>query len=124
MDQSHRIWQSSGSAAHVARLVEPPVGAGSIAGLPVRNQVALDLSWLFLQPNNSQCSNCQIRNTRTSNAFVIPMLEIPAKRQAGPSKPNVVTCSTCFIRSRSGSVSCAELDESDNSPTIGHWLTR
>ena len=33
------------------------------------------LSWLFLQPNNSQSSNCQIRNTRTSTASVIPILE-------------------------------------------------
>src|ERR1700746_3526263 len=34
------------------------------AALP---QVALGLFWLFwlfLQPNNSQCSNCQIRNRR------------------------------------------------------------
>src|ERR1700759_5308632 len=41
MEQSHRIWQSNGSAAHVARFVEPPGGAGSIAGLPLRKQVAL-----------------------------------------------------------------------------------
>jgi hypothetical protein len=31
MDQSHRNWQSNGSAADVARLVEPPVRADSIA---------------------------------------------------------------------------------------------
>ena len=55
-----------GSAAHVVPFVEPPGGAGSIAGLPHRNQAALGLSWLFLQPNNSQCSNCQIRNTSVS----------------------------------------------------------
>jgi hypothetical protein len=47
MDQSHRIWQSNGSVAHVARFVEPPDGGGSIAGLPLRKQVALGLSWLF-----------------------------------------------------------------------------
>src|SRR5205085_4525778 len=38
---------------------------------------------LFLQPNNRQFSKCQIRNTRTSTACVIPTLGIPAKRQAG-----------------------------------------
>jgi len=32
------------------------------------------------------------------------MLGILAKRRAGPSKANLVTCSTCFIRWRSGSV--------------------
>ena len=30
MDQSHRIWQSNSSAAHLARFVEPPGGAGGI----------------------------------------------------------------------------------------------
>jgi hypothetical protein len=40
MDQSHRIWQCNGSAAHVARFVEPPVKAGSIATPPFREQVA------------------------------------------------------------------------------------
>src|SRR5260370_7193708 len=38
MYQSHRIWQSNGSAAHLARFVEPPGGAGSIAALPLRKQ--------------------------------------------------------------------------------------
>jgi hypothetical protein len=57
-----------------------------------------------LQPNNSQCSNCQIRNTRISTASVTPMLGIRAKRQIGPSKADFVTCSTCFIRCTSGSV--------------------
>jgi hypothetical protein len=47
MDQSHRIWQSNGSAAHVARFVEPLDGAGGIAGLPLRKQLALGRSWLF-----------------------------------------------------------------------------
>jgi hypothetical protein len=61
-------------------------------------------SWLFLQPNNSRRINCHIRNTRTSTASVIPSLGIAAKRQAGPSKAETVTCSTSFIRSRSGSV--------------------
>jgi hypothetical protein len=51
--------------------------------------VVLGHSWLFLQPNNSQFSNCQIRNTRTSTACVIPTLGIPAKRQAGPSNPTL-----------------------------------
>jgi len=46
MDQSHRIWLSNGSVAHVARFVEPPDWAGSIAGLPLRKQVALGLSSL------------------------------------------------------------------------------
>jgi hypothetical protein len=32
------------------------------------------------------------------------MLRTSAKRQVGPSKTNIVTCSTCFIRCRSGSV--------------------
>jgi hypothetical protein len=37
-------------------LVRSPstLGAGSIAGLPLRKPVALGRSWLFLQPNNSQ----------------------------------------------------------------------
>ena len=47
MDHSHRIWQSNGSVTHVARFVELPDGAGSIAGLPLREQVTLGLSWLF-----------------------------------------------------------------------------
>jgi len=47
MDQSHRIWQSNGSAANVARLVESPGEASSIAGLSLRKQVALGRSWLF-----------------------------------------------------------------------------
>jgi hypothetical protein len=72
--------------------------------LPLRKQVALGLCWLFLQPNNSQGSNCQIGNTRTFTASVIPVLGIPAKRQAGPFKAEILTCSTCFIRCRSGSV--------------------
>jgi hypothetical protein len=77
---------------------------------PAASQMGvLGHSWLFLQPNNSQFSNCQIRNTRISSACVIPTLGIPAKRQAGPSKSDVVTCSTCFIRSRSGSVLPATL---------------
>jgi hypothetical protein len=70
MDQSHRIWQSNGSAAHVARFVwNRRLGP---AALP---QVALDLFWkfwLFLQPGNSQFSNCQIRNTRISTEAVTP----------------------------------------------------
>jgi hypothetical protein len=42
MDQSHRIWQSNGSAAHVARFVwNRRLGP---AALP---QVALDLFWMF-----------------------------------------------------------------------------
>jgi hypothetical protein len=59
--------------------VKPPVGAGSIAGLPVRKQVALGLSWLFLQPSNSQRSSCQIRNTRTPTASVDPYAANPGK---------------------------------------------
>jgi len=97
-------------------------------------KVALGLCWLFLQPNNSQGSNCQIGNTRTFTASVIPVLGIPAKRQAGPFKAEIVTCSTCFIRSRSGSVlrfqrfaatgkieaSWAERDDTANSAIIGY----
>jgi hypothetical protein len=60
--------------------------------------------WLFLQPNNSQCSNCQIRNTRISTASVTPMLGIRAKGQVDPSKADFGTCSTCFIWCTSGSV--------------------
>jgi len=102
--------------------------------LPLRKQVALGLCWLFLQPNNSQGSNCQIGNTRTFTASVIPVLGIPAKRQAGPFKAEIVTCSTCFIRSRSGSVlrfqrfaatgkieaSWAERDDTAKSAIIGY----
>jgi hypothetical protein len=32
------------------------------------------------------------------------MLEIPANHRVGPSKAEIVTCSTCFIRCTSGSV--------------------
>jgi hypothetical protein len=35
--------------------------------------------WLFLQPNNSQCGNCQIRNTRISTASVIPHARNPGE---------------------------------------------
>ena len=70
MDQSHRIWQSNGSAANVARFVEPPARAGSIATGP------LGLFWLFLQPINSQCSNCQIRDIRIYTEFVTLRLGI------------------------------------------------
>ena len=94
MYQSRRIWQSNGSAAHLARFVEPAGGAGCIAGLPLREQSAADRSWQFLQPNNSQRSNCQIRNMKTSTAAVIPSLVIAAKRQAGFFKTEIVTCST------------------------------
>ena len=79
MDQSHRIWQSNGSAAHVARFVEPPGGAGSIAGLSLSKQVALDRSWLFLQPNNSQCSSCQVRNTKDFYRVCDPYAANPGK---------------------------------------------
>ena len=57
-----------------------------------------------------------------------------AERRAGPSKTNVATCSTCFIRSRSGSVlrfprfaatgkveeTWAERDDTANTAIIGH----
>ena len=43
------------------------------------SQVALGLFWLFLQPNNSQCSNCQIRNTRISTASVTPIAWNPGE---------------------------------------------
>jgi hypothetical protein len=43
IDQSHRIWQRNGSAAHAARFVKPPVRAGSIARLPLRKQAARPL---------------------------------------------------------------------------------
>jgi hypothetical protein len=88
MDQSHRIWQSNGSAAHMARFVPPPVRAGSIARLPFAKR-SPGLFWLFLQSNNSQCSNCQIRNTRISAAAVTPMLGILATRRAGPPNADV-----------------------------------
>jgi len=117
MDESHRIWQSIGSRAQVARFVKPPVGAGSIAGLPLRKQVALGRSWLFLQPSNSQRS-CQIRNTRTSTAAVIPVCEPRQSAGAVLPKTNVVTCSTCFIRTRSGSVVPDRLKNRGRSPTI------
>jgi hypothetical protein len=62
------------------------------------------------------------------------VLGIPAKRQAGPFKAEIVTCSTCFIRSRSGSIlrflrfaapgkieaSWAERDGTANTAIIGH----
>src|SRR5580704_10647258 len=60
--------------------------------------------WLFLQLNNSQFSNCQIRNTRIFTASVTPMLGIRAKGQVDPSKADFGTCSTCFIWCTSGSV--------------------
>ena len=66
-----------------------PGGAGSTAGLPLRKQVALGRSWLFLQPNNSQCDNCQIRNTRTSTASVIPSIGIAANGRPILPKPKL-----------------------------------
>jgi hypothetical protein len=54
------------------------------AALP---QVALGPFWLFLQPNNSQCSNCQIRNTRISTRPCPPMLGILAKPTSVLPKP-------------------------------------
>jgi len=47
MYQPRRIWQSNGSTVHVARFVEPPGGAASLAGLPLRKQVALGRRRLF-----------------------------------------------------------------------------
>jgi hypothetical protein len=53
------------------------------------------------------------------------MLRILAKRRAGPSKLNIVTCSTCFIRRRSGLVlpplkkPWAGADDIDYSAIIG-----
>ena len=41
-------------------------------GLAASQMVVLGHSWLFLQPNNSQLSNCKIRNTRTSTAVCDP----------------------------------------------------
>src|SRR5271155_5725892 len=38
MYQSHRIWQSNGSAAHVARFVEPPGGAVALPDCPFANR--------------------------------------------------------------------------------------
>jgi len=118
MDESHRIWQSAGSGAQLARFVKPPVGAGSIAGLPLRKQVILDRSWLFLQPNNSQRSSCQIRNTRTSTASVVPICEPWQSAGAVLPETKFVTCSTCFIRTRSGSVVPDRLKNRGRSPTI------
>jgi hypothetical protein len=57
--------------------------AGSIAGLPLRKPVALGRCWLFLQPNNSQRSDCQIRNARTLTASLIPSL---GNRREAPSR--------------------------------------
>ena len=65
---------------------------------------------------------------------VIPVLRIWQNAPVGPSKTNVATCSTCFIRSRSGSVlrfprfaatgkieaSWAERDDTANSAIIGY----
>ena len=87
------------------RFVEPPVRAAALPDCPFANGSPglFWMFWLFLQPNNSQRSNCQIRNTRISTASVTPMLGIRAKRQVG-SKADFVTYSTCFIRCTSGSV--------------------
>src|SRR3984893_5460802 len=87
----------------------------------------------FLQRNISQTNNRQIGNTR-----ILPLPDPYApnrrKRRAAPSKTKVVTCSTCFIRSRSGSVlrfprfaatgkieaSWAERGDTANSAIIGY----
>ena len=43
--------------------------------------------WLFLQPNNSQGRNCQIRNTRISTESVTPHVRNPRKpRQSSQSR--------------------------------------
>ena len=56
MDQSHRIWQSNGSAAHPARSWNRRVGPIALPDLPDRPSQtdALGPSWPFLQRNNSQ----------------------------------------------------------------------
>src|SRR3954468_11994734 len=103
MDQSHRIRQSNGSAAHVARLVEPSDWGGSIAGLPFPNRppsASLGCFRCFLQRNISQTNNCRIGNERVIGARD-SMPRILAEGRAGPSKNNVVTCSTCLISSGS-----------------------
>ena len=69
-----------------------------------RSPGLFSMFWLFLQPNNSQCGNCEIRNTRISTASLTPVLGSRAKRHIGPSKADFVTCSTCFIRCPSASV--------------------
>jgi hypothetical protein len=49
IDQSHRIWQSNGPAAHVSRFAEPLGGAGSIAGRALRK-------WSFSAIPGCYCS--------------------------------------------------------------------
>src|ERR1700719_2934206 len=53
MDQSHRIWQSNGSAAHAARSWNRRVGPIALPDRPSQTD-ALGPCWLFLQRNNSQ----------------------------------------------------------------------
>src|SRR5260370_35850318 len=63
-----------------------------------------DTTWLFslfLQPDNSQSSNCSLRNTRIFTAAVIPTLELPANCRGSSAKANLATCLTSFIRDRS-----------------------
>ena len=94
MDQSHRIWQSNGSAAHAARSWNRRVGPIALPDRPSQTD-ALGPSWLFLQRNNSQTPQLLYKYEDR-----YPMLGILAGR---PSTTNVVTCSTCFSRCRSGS---------------------
>jgi hypothetical protein len=64
--------------------VEPPVRGGSIA--TARPRPLLDV-WLFLQPDNSQFSNCQIRNRRISTEAVTPCSESWGRARSVVPKP-------------------------------------
>jgi hypothetical protein len=112
------------------------VRAGSMPECPFANRspsAAPSCFRCFLQRNISQTNNRQIGNTRIL-PLPDPYAPNPRKRRAAPSKTKVVTCSTCFIRSRSGSVlrfprfaatgkieaSWAERDDTANSAIIGY----
>jgi hypothetical protein len=100
----------------------------SIGGLPFRKQIAVgrsSLFWLFSAAKYQRSRELPNQKYEDHYCHLISMLRILAKRRAGPSKPNIVTCSTCFIRRRSGWVfpplkkTWAGANDIDNSAIIG-----
>jgi hypothetical protein len=77
-----------------------------------------------LQRNINRADNCEIRNMRINivTRFHAPN---PGKAPGRSFQPNIVTCSTCFIRCRSGVVfpplkkPWAGANDIDNNAIIG-----
>ena len=115
--------KGAASAIPQARPIHQPASRAFTLPNPViaRTKRSHRCSRCFLQPNNSHSTNCRIGNTRASAAPVIATLGIQAKRLSGPSKANVVTCSTCFIRCGSGSALPSASRNYWRSPRHRYW---